>query len=70
MGQILNTLAEIISGNKGELIRSPKAEQMKSVDCSPVNEAMASFDLSRELIESACKDSHKLLRVDKRENRS
>jgi hypothetical protein len=43
---------------------------MNSVDCSTVNEAMASFNLSRELIESACKDSHKLLRVDKREDRS
>lgn len=43
---------------------------MQSVDYSPVNEAMASFDLSRELLDSACKESRKLLREDKREDRS
>ena len=70
MSQILNTLAEIISGSKAVLVGSPKAEKMQSVDYSPVNQAMASFDLSRELLESACLDSHKLLRADKSDDRS
>lgn len=52
------------------MVHSPKAEQMQSVDYSPVNEAMASFDLSRELLDSACKESRKLLREDRREDRS
>lgn len=64
MGQILNTLAELITGSKAAIVESPKVSKMKSVDYSPVNEdAMASFDLSRELLESACRDSNQLLRI-------
>ena len=62
MGQILNTLAELISSSKTVVIGSPKATKMQSVDYSPVNDAMASFDLSRELLESACLEKRKLLR--------
>ena len=54
MGQILNPRAELISSSKTVVIGSPKATKMQSVDYSPVNDAMASFDLSRELLESAC----------------
>jgi hypothetical protein len=52
MGQILNTLAELISSSKNTLYKSPKASRIQSVDFSPVNDAMASFDLSRDLIDN------------------
>lgn len=68
MSQILSTLAELISSSRPLNLKSPKASKIKSVELSPVDNAMASFDLSRELLDSACLDQHKYL--DERADRS